>query len=257
MGLIKFVKNKRIKRENAYTIRMTKKMIKTLINRTLLVCLLLSLNFGLLTTISAVGEIPYTVVIDAGHGGMDGGVTGRRTGIKESDVNLSLSKALCSSLSEFGFNVTMTRETTSGICGEDGTWYKKEDMQKRKEIIQKTNPTFVLSVHQNFYPASELTRGGQVFYLRGNEDGKRLAQSLQQALNEFYGELGAKPREAMAADYYLLSCVESPAVIVECGFLSNPQDEQILASSNGRKRIAQVITKGIAAYCGLNEESRG
>ena len=242
---------------NAHTVRMTKKFLKTFVNCVALICLLLSLTRGLFAPISAFGSTPYTVVVDAGHGGMDGGVTGRRTGIKESDVNLSLSKAIGFSLGELGFHVTMTRETTSGICGEDGTWYKKEDMQKRKEIIQKVKPAFVLSVHQNFYPASELTRGGQVFYLRGNEEGKRLAQSLQQALNAFYGEHGAKPRVAMAADYYLLTCVDAPAVIVECGFLSNPQDEQILASTKGRKELAQVIAKGIAEYCGLNGKSKG
>ena len=244
-------------KENEHTICMTKKLLKTLVSCIVLIIVSISVNCNLSTTVSAVEDVPYTVVIDAGHGGIDGGVTGRKTGVKESDVNLSIAKSLSGYLGELGFHVTMTRTTSEGICGKDGTWYKKEDMQKRKEIIQSVDSALVISVHQNFYPASETTRGGQVFYLRGNEKGKELAQALQQSLNEFYGGIGVKPRVAMAADYYLLVCANTPAVIVECGFLSNPYDEQILANGLGRKRIAKVITRGIAAYCGLNTQSKG
>ena len=94
-----------------------------------------------------------SVVLDAGHGGIDGGVSGRKTGVKESEINLAIAFRLNDVLTEMGFEVTMTRKTDAGLYGTTAPGFKKRDMQRRKEIIQDASPMLVISVHQNFYPS--------------------------------------------------------------------------------------------------------
>ncbi|MBO5277060.1 MAG: N-acetylmuramoyl-L-alanine amidase [Clostridia bacterium] len=187
------------------------------------------------------------VVVDAGHGGMDGGVSGVKTGVKESDLNLALSLALYEELKDMGFFVTLTRKTEAGLYDTTAKGFKKRDMQKRKEIIEEAKPDLVLSIHQNFYPTKS-ARGGQVFYLKNSEEGKRLAKGIQEKLDGLYAEKGVKARKITAAEYFILGCYPCPSVIVECGFLSNPLDEELLNSSAWRKRLAQEIAGGVLAY---------
>ena len=96
--------------------------------------------------------MPFVVVIDAGHGGIDGGVTGRQTGIKESDVNLAVSFLLKDVFEDAGFSVVLTRKTEHGLASDGGLWTKKADMRKRREIVQNASADLVLSIHQNFLP---------------------------------------------------------------------------------------------------------
>lgn len=188
-----------------------------------------------------------TVVVDAGHGGVDGGVTGRNTGVKESDLNLSISFRLKSALEDMGFSVVMTRKTQSGLYGAATNGFKKRDMQKRKSIIEAVKPTLVISVHQNYY-SSRSTRGGQVFYRASDEPSRSFAASLQDELNALYKTENVRERTEMAGDYFMLSCASCPSVIVECGFLSNAEDERLLASATWQQRLAQSIADGTLAY---------
>ena len=187
------------------------------------------------------------VVVDAGHGGMDGGVTGVKTGAKESDINLKIAFALNSLLEDAGFEVVMTRKTQYGLTDGKGIWTKNADMRIRKEIIQNSNPSLVVSIHQNFY-SSKTTRGGQTFYLMGDEQGKNFALCLQSALNGLYGEYGVKDRVATPSNYYIVKCSSVPSVIVECGFLSNPADDELLSTNTHQLAIAKSIFSGIARY---------
>ncbi len=191
------------------------------------------------------------VLIDAGHGGRDGGVTGVQTGEKESDVNLKIAFALKSVLEDAGFKVTMTRTTQYGLTNGGGKWSKKEDMKLRKKIIQENNPSLVVSLHQNFYPTSSSPRGAQVFYLKNNEQSKEFAVCAQVCLNGLYAKDGAKDRVAMPSEYYILKCSSSPAIIVECGFMSNPKDDRLLNSENFRLELAKSIFSGITRYYSL------
>ncbi len=184
------------------------------------------------------------IVIDAGHGGIDAGVSGSGTGVKESDLNLAISMELKSVLEDMGFEVTMTRKTDSGLYGTTAKGFKKRDMQKRKEIIEKADPALLVSIHQNFYP-SKVTRGGQVFYSERNEGGMSLANGVQAALNDLYGELGVKARKAAKGEYFMLQCYPCPSVIVECGFLSNEKDEALLNTPSWREKLAGAIAQGI------------
>ena len=186
------------------------------------------------------------VVVDAGHGGIDGGVVGVKSGVKESDVNLALSFALKDRLTDAGFAVTMTRSTQEGLYGDTSPGFKRRDMEKRKQIVEAASPLCVLSVHQNFYPSSA-SRGAQVFYGRGSEQSRLLAQSLQTELNALYAEEGVKARSHMAADYYMLR-LTPPSVIVECGFLSNPKDDALLNDPSFCAALADGMTAGLLAY---------
>ena len=195
----------------------------------------------------AATENELLIVLDAGHGGIDGGVTGKKTGVKESDLNLAIVYRLKSRLEDIGFEVVLTRKTEAGLYGTAGKGFKKRDMQKRKEIIQNADPALVLSIHQNLYP-SKNTRGGQVFYSKKTESGKTLALILQEKINELYSEEKVKARKAVAGDFFMLECSDCPSVIVECGFLSNEADEALLSSGAWQEKLADTISGGVLRY---------
>ena len=187
------------------------------------------------------------VVIDAGHGGIDAGVRGIVTSTKESDINLAISRQLKSYFIAAGFKVVMTRTNNGGLYGSSSSGFKKRDMQKRKEIIESSNADMVISVHQNFCPIPS-RRGGTVFFDKSSESGKDLAYCIQNSLNNM--EECVSKNTALTGDYYMLKCTESPSVIVECGFLSNSEDDKLLNSEDYQKKIAYAIFKGAVAYYG-------
>jgi len=191
------------------------------------------------------------IVVDAGHGGIDGGVSGKNTGVKESDLNLSISLLVKEELEERGFEVFLTRKTEGGLYGTTAKGFKKRDMQRRKEIIEETKPCMLLSIHQNFYPSSS-TRGAQVFYSAKSEGSKRFAEGLQNTLNELYLTQGVKGRKCKTGEYFMLECYPCPSVIVECGFLSNPKDEDLLSSKGWQSALAQTLAGGVLAYFAEN-----
>lgn len=195
------------------------------------------------------------IVIDAGHGGIDGGVVGRKSGVKESDLNLEIAFALQYALEDMGFEVTMTRKTQAGLYGTTAKGFKRRDMEKRREIIRKIKPDFVLSIHQNFYPVSAY-RGGQAFYPADtaesregeNAESKRLAELLQTKMNALYSQENARGRTAMAGDFFMLHCYDCPSVLLECGFLSNALDEALLCSNAWQKKFAKSIASGMVGF---------
>ena len=187
------------------------------------------------------------IVLDAGHGGVDGGVVGKKSGVKESDLNLEIVYILKDELVDMGFDVVLTRKTDAGLYDTATKGFKKRDMQRRKEIIDECDPTLVISIHQNFYPAQKY-RGGQVFYRAGHGQGERLGNSIQEELNGLYGQENVKPRSAMSGDYFLLNCTNAPSVIVECGFLSNAEDEKLLCDRVWQGELAHAIAVGVTAY---------
>jgi len=198
-------------------------------------------------SVSAFSNAKMCVVLDAGHGGIDGGVLGVKTGIKESDLNLSITFCLKDVLEDMGFEVVLTRKTAAGLYGTPTKGFKKRDMQKRKEIIEETKPDFVISLHQNFFPAKS-SRGGQVFYNKQDERSDALAKTIQAQLNALYAEEGVKARKASFGEYFILSCTTYPAVIVECGFLSNPLEDELLSSYDWQEKLSHAISAGVVEY---------
>lgn len=196
---------------------------------------------------SSVNANMPVVVIDAGHGGIDAGVLGVSTGVKESNINLAISKYLKGYFVNAGFNCVMTRNSQNGLYGNTSKGFKMRDMRARKQVIEDSNADMVISVHQNYCPLPS-RRGGQVFYDKNSDCGKSLAQSIQSALNEM--EQCVNPSSPLVGDYYMLKCTSSPSVIVECGFLSNAEDEKLLIDETYQKAVAYAIFKGAVSYFG-------
>lgn len=188
----------------------------------------------------------FTVVLDAGHGGVDPGVLGVQTKVKESDLNLMIVRELQEDFENAGFAVVLTRTDEGGLYGLPTEGFKKRDMQKRKEIIESAAPRLMISVHQNNFVSDRSRRGGQVFYNGESEEGKALADSIQSRLNA----LGGCAYSALKGDYYMLNCTQYTSVIVECGFLSNAEDEKLLTSKSYREQLAYEIFTGTLAFLG-------
>lgn len=215
---------------------------------TLSLIIAFGVTLGILCGVAARGvsvQSQLTVVIDAGHGGVDAGVRGVETDVKESDINLAIAKKLKGCFVNAGFNVIMTRSTNGGLYGMPTKGFKMRDMKKRKQIIEENNADLVISVHQNKCPYPS-RRGGTVFFDKNSESGKKLANCIQASLNQM--DECAKKNEALVGDYYMLKCTPNPSVIVECGFLSNPDDEKLLISEEYQKNIAYAIFKGAVSY---------
>lgn len=188
-----------------------------------------------------------TIVIDAGHGGVDAGVSGVQSKIKESDINLAVAKRLKGYFSDAGFNVIMTRKNNGGLYGFPTDGFKARDMKKRRSIIEESGAEMVISIHQNFCSAPS-RRGGQVFYDKNSQGSKLLAECIQSELNSM--PECVKKTSALTGDYYMLKCTDSPSVIVECGFLSNVEDETLLSSPDYQGKIAYAIFKGAVSFYG-------
>lgn len=187
----------------------------------------------------------YKIVIDAGHGGVDGGVSGVNTKIKESVLNLEVAKKLEKYVINGGFSAVLTRKTDAGLYGVASGNLKRKDMLKRKQIILEERPTLVVSIHMNKYSVST-RRGAQVFYKNNDENGKLLARSIQNCFNDM--KEASRECSALTGDYYILNCSSYPSVICECGFLSNPEDESLLVTDEYQDKIAYAIFKGIIEY---------
>ena len=196
-------------------------------------------------------EYKAVVVLDAGHGGVDPGKVGV-DGQLEKDINLQITlklKEILEKDEEFKIKVILTRTDDNGLYSESDSNKKIADMKKRCEIANTSGADIVVSIHQNSYHSSAV-KGAQVFYYKGSEKGKLLAGNIQNKLVEELAE-GEKGRVEKANDnYYLLLNVDSPAVIVECGFLSNPGEAAALADSTYQERIAVAVADGIKEYLG-------
>lgn len=219
-------------------------IIAVLVIAVLGVCLGALVGFSAEQTTKLNPEMPV-IVIDAGHGGIDNGVQGVVTGSDESDINLAIAKLVKGNFANAGFNCVMTRTTEAGLYGTTEKGFKTRDMLKRKQIIQESNADLVISIHQNFCPLPS-KRGGTVFFDKNSQTSCELALKIQQELNNL--PQCVKPNEALHGDYYMLKCTQSPSVIVECGFLSNEEEDRLLNTTQYRKAVAYAIFKGSVEY---------
>lgn len=205
-------------------------------------CVLLT---ALATTAVTVGGM--TIVLDAGHGGVDGGVVGVNSKTKESEINLSIVRYLESELVNAGFKVVLTRKNEGGLYSPTDKNKKKSDMLKRKQIIEEAKPVAVISVHQNKFPLSS-RQGGQAFFRNDSASGKALADAIQQEFNALTGNAYS----SLKGDYYMLNCTDYPSVIAECGFLSNPEEDALLNTEEYQRKVAYALYKGVVAFIAQN-----
>ena len=206
------------------------------------VCLIARGGRRLMTSVSSDrvetdGERPC-VVIDAGHGGQDPGKVGI-DGSLEKDINLQIALKLQKFLQMQDVDAVLTRDSDQGLYDENASNKKVQDMKNRVALIEEHQPALVVSIHQNSYH-EEYVHGAQVFYYAGSERSKELAERIQRVMAEELDKDNA--RQAKANDsYYLLKKTSVPIVIVECGFLSNYEEAQKLASDSYQERAAWAI----------------
>lgn len=189
-------------------------------------------------------DTSFKVVIDAGHGGKDGGVTGVVSGVTEADLNLIFAKKLANKIEDAGMRAILTRKSSAGLYGTATSSLKKKDFLKRKEIIERESPNLVISIHMNSYTLPS-RRGAQVFYNKDNQVSKELATNIQKNLNKLYD---IKDYQALSGDYYLLKCTNYPSVIVECGFLTSPTDDKLLNTETFQDQLVFSILCGVVEY---------
>ena len=186
------------------------------------------------------------VVIDAGHGGMDPGKVGVNQAY-EKDINLAIAQKLKEDLEAEEVQVVMSREEDAGLYQESSSNKKLEDMKNRVLLIHEAQPDCAVSIHQNSYTDPSV-RGIQVFYYSGSQEGEWMARQMERV---FAGVEKGQIRESKAnGDYYLLKRTEVPTLIVECGFLSCPEELDLLTDESYQQELAHAIAEGILACVG-------
>ena len=211
------------------------------------VCLAIFLLIVILNLYVFVGrasrdEHDITVVVDAGHGGMDPGKVSA-SGINEKDVNLSIAIFLKEMLEKEGINVVMTRENDNSLCTEGASNKKSSDMNNRIEKINEANADCLISIHQNSFTDTSVS-GAQVFYYSESQEAKKLAEEIQETIkNDVSPENNRSIKSGN--DYFILRKSVCPGVIVECGFLSNKEETAKLIDKGYQQRIAKAIAKAV------------
>ena len=188
--------------------------------------------------------LKYCVLIDAGHGGIDCGVEGYSKNTCERDINLQIALKLGHLFEALDCNVVYTRTDQNGLYEESAQNKKVDDMKKRIGLIKKNNPNLVISIHQNGYTLPN-QRGIMAYYKIGQEASLNLANTLQ---NRFIKNLAFARKEALAGDYYILNECDSLCVLIECGFLTNPEEEVLLTQDSYQQKICFEIFTGCVQY---------
>lgn len=193
----------------------------------------------------------HRIVIDAGHGGVDGGAVSC-SGKNESSFNLQIALRLNDLMHLMGYDTVMIRSTDTSVytSGQTIAQKKVSDLKQRVTIVNRTQNAVLVSIHQNTFPESQYS-GAQVFYSKssGSEElAKLLQEELVACLNP-----GSSRKAKQGSGIYLLDKTTAPGVLVECGFLSNPQEEQALRTPEYQKKICCVISAAVARFLASGE----
>lgn len=208
-----------------------------------LVIIFIALSFSVRSApaVSFSHENIRTIIVDAGHGLPDGGAVSS-SGTAESPLNLQIALKLKEELTERGFNVVLTRD------GEDGLDKKKKaDMYKRLDIMTKTPSDMFVSIHINKFSQSKY-RGAEVLYSSNFIQSTLLAQLIMDRIKEIDPKVQTRTIKQAEKSLFLMKNATVPAVIVECGFLSNPEDEALLTDKAYQARLSGAICDGIIEY---------
>lgn len=200
-------------------------------------------------TVESVGSMePFggcpVIVIDAGHGAPDGGSTGV-SGSSEDEINLSVARRLRAFLTLLGYETVMTRTGDVCIASEGDTIRQKKqsDLKNRTALVNGFPSAVLVSIHQNHFPKGRYF-GPQVLYSSGAEE---LARAAQRTLSEALAP-GSRREAKIASGIYLMEHIDHPGILVECGFLSNPEEERKLNMPAHQKKIAAILAAVLANY---------
>ena len=204
--------------------------------------------FGVVAFHADFFEKKGTVVVDAGHGGEDGGTTGVH-GELEKDINLAIALEIQRLLEQRQFEVVMVRDWDTDLSDQNlptVAQRKRSDLQRRLRLVEESGDCILLSIHQNFFTESQYS-GAQVFYSANDPRGAALAEAIRASIVETLQPENTRQNKVGEGVYLLEQC-QVPAVLVECGFLSNPEEAAALADPDYQKRMAQAIYNGLVRY---------
>ena len=199
--------------------------------------------------VSSVVDSVKTVIIDAGHGGFDGGAQAY-DGTTEKDINLSISQTVCSLLRFNGFNVIMTRDTDMGTEDDDTATIpkrKKSDLNNRLQLMKDNTDAIFVSIHLNKFTTSAAS-GAQVFYTKNYSEARKLANCIQNSIKTLIQPDNTRVIKQGSDSTYLLKNAAVPAIIVECGFLSNSRELEKLKDSDYQSQMAFAVANGIIEF---------
>ena len=204
--------------------------------------------FGVVAFHADFFEKKGTVVVDAGHGGEDGGATGVH-GELEKDINLAIALELQRLLEQHQFQVVMVRDWDTDLSDQNlptVAQRKRSDLQRRLRLVEESGDCILLSIHQNFFTENQYS-GAQVFYSANDPRGAALAEAIRASIVETLQPENTRQNKVGEGVYLLEQC-RVPAVLVECGFLSNPEEAAALADPDYQKQMAQAIYNGLVRY---------
>ncbi len=205
--------------------------------------------FGVVQFHAEFFEKKGTVVLDAGHGGEDGGAVGVN-GAMEKDINLSIALELEKALKQNNFDVIMIRDGDYSVGDQSLSTIaerKRSDTKNRLRAVEEAGECLLISIHQNHFTESKYD-GAQVFYSGNREESAALAESIRKNIVSSLQPENHRENKLAEKNIYLLYHCQIPAVLVECGFLSNPAEADKLCSAEYQKEIAAAIYNGIIDY---------
>lgn len=198
-----------------------------------------SSNVFLSEQTSAPADTGYVIVLDAGHGGIDGGAQGD-DGTLEKDLNLAVTRRLFALFDSAGVNVVMTRDADVSLGAAGSSHRKLDDLKARVQTAEQTENAVFVSIHMNKFPVSRYS-GLQVYYSKNNPLSKTLAESVQSTVRVSLQPKNSREIKSAGSDIYVLNSSFCPAILVECGFLSNENELADLCDENYQKRLAACI----------------
>ena len=208
-------------------------------------CILRDFDPETASTFALESGSPVTVVVDAGHGGEDGGAVSR-DGAEESHLNLAVALRLDALLRFSGTQTVLTRREDISICDEGLDTIRKRkasDLQNRVKLVNETENSVLISIHQNSLPSSPVTHGAQVFW-NTQPGAQELAASIQDVLNTSVNSGNEKKPKSIPQSIYLTKHAQAPSVVVECGFLSNSDEAARLQQPLYQTRLALSVAAG-------------
>ncbi|MBE6817613.1 MAG: cell wall hydrolase [Ruminococcaceae bacterium] len=192
---------------------------------------------------------PLTVVLDCGHGGPDGGAVGA-DGTLEKDINLSLGFALREILEQNGYTVVMTRETDAFICDDHSASLREQnvsDLHNRLKIAERYADSVFISLHMNKFSESQYW-GSQLFYSPNHPNSRILAQAIRSRLVQTVQKGNQRSLKEMDSSVYIIYRATHPALLLECGFMSNPEELNRFKNKTYRSDFAFAVFLGIQDY---------
>ena len=214
-------------------------------------------NRGEKETVSRGDEDPLVIVIDAGHGGEDGGASFE--GVYEKDINLSVALALEEIFRTAGIKTVMTRSEDILLYDKSSDYQgqkKVQDLATRRRIAEEYENAIFISIHMNSFPEEKYS-GLQVYYSKNDPLSRTVAEAIQSSARLFLSPDNSRRAKAADSSIYLLDRLKCPAVMIECGFLSNSRERALLCDDGYRKALALCIASSVIEQINLSDLSRG